>query len=128
MVKKFLPFLVLGPIGNLLWLLWALPQIGEQGDSSQILEWIAAQMVLPLIFSIFLLLRRRFILWVILIYSAFMILYALGVLGWALMGAGTPLSVYVVTGVLFVMSFGLAYRSLKALNIGKKEKYYGFDD
>ncbi len=128
MFKKFLPFLILGPVANLLWLLWVAPEIGEIGNRSEALEWITVQMVLPLIFSIFLLLRRKFILWAILVYSGFIILYTLGVLGWALMGEGTPLSVYAVSIILFVMSFGLIYQALKGLNIGKKEKYYGFED
>ena len=128
MFRKFLPFLVLGPVANLLWVLWVAPAIGELGGRDQMLEWIAVQMILPLVFSLFLLLRRKFILWVLLVYGAFVALYALGLSGWALMGAETPVSVYVVSLVLFVMSFGLIYQSLQGLNIGKKEKYYGFED
>ena len=80
MFRKFLPFLVLGPVANLLWVLWVAPAIGELGDRDQMLEWIIVQMILPLMFSLFLLLRRRFILWVLLVYGGFVALYALEML------------------------------------------------
>jgi len=95
---------------------------------SETIQWLLIQVFLPAMFSIFLILRLNFILWVMVIYSGFVLLFDLGVLGWALMGDGTPFSVYVVCFILFVMGFGLLYQSLKGLNIGKENKIYEFEN
>ena len=128
MLKKYIPFLILGPLSNALWAGWALPEISEQGTPSETVQWICVQALLPLIFCMLLALKQRLAFWCLMIYSGFIILFGVGVFGWALMGPGTPLSVYAVCLTLFVMGFGLLYQSMKDLNFGKKTRRYDVED
>ncbi len=128
MLKKYIPFLILGPVSNALWAGWALPEINEQGTPLETVQWIAVQALLPLVFCMLLVLKHRLAFWGLMIYSGFIILFGVGVFGWALMGPGTPLSVYAVCLMLFVMGFGLLYQSMKDLNFGKKGRKFYTED
>lgn len=128
MLKKYIPFLILGPVSNALWAGWALPEINEQGTPAETVQWIAVQALLPLIFCMLLALKQRLAFWGLMIYSGFIILFGVGVFGWALMGPGTPFSVYAVCLMLFVMGFGLLYQSMKDLNFGKKGRKFYTED
>src|SRR3989338_11577123 len=112
MLKKYLPFLALGPLANLLWAFWALREINEQGSFVEMLQWICVQALLPVMLGLLLALKPKFAYGFLLVYSGFTILFALGILGWALMGLGTPLSVYVVSFILLVMGFGVLFHTL----------------
>jgi hypothetical protein len=120
MLKKYLPFLVLGPISNALWAFWALPEINEQGTFAEMFQWICVQALLPVMLGILLLTKWRLVFWLFVIHSGFIILYAIGILGWALMGLATPVSIYVVAVVLLVMGFGILYHALKDLKFDQK--------
>ena len=122
MIKKYLPFLILGPASNILWATWALSEINEQGTFGETMQWIATQALLPILLGILVALRSKIGLWLLTVYSGFVLLFGIGILGWALMGPATPLSVYVVCFILFVMGFGLLYQSMKDLKIGKKAR------
>ena len=128
MLKKYLPFLMLGPLANLLWAFWALPQINEQGTFAETLQWICVQAFLPVILGLGLFLKKKFAYWFLVIYSGFTILFGLGMLGWALMGLVTPLSIYAVSFVLLVMGFGILFHALKDLKLGRKATRYETDD
>lgn len=121
-MSKYFFFLVLGPVSNVLWAWWALPEINEQGTTLEMFQWIATQAALPVLFGILLALGSKIARWFILVYSGFTLLFAIGIFGWALMGSATPVSIYVVAGILFVMGFGLLYQSMKDLNFGHKER------
>ena len=128
MLKKYTIYLLLGPLSNVLWALWVLPQINEQGTAGETLTWLCVQAFLPAVFVIFLYLKKRFIFWLLLVHSGFIILYAVGILGWSLMGLFVPASIYVVCGILFVMGFGILYHSISDLKISGKVKRYEFED
>ena len=123
-LKKYILFLLLGPVSNFLWAGWVLPEINEQGTFVETVQWISVQALLPLIFCVLLALKQKFVHWMMIVYSGFIILFAVGVLGWALMGPGTPASVYVVCLILFVMGFGILYQSMKDLDFEKKPRRY----
>ena len=112
MIKKYVFFLVLGPIANLLWALWVLPQINERGSGSEMLQWFLVQSLFPLVFSFLISLKKKFVFWLLMIYSGFTILFTIGMLGWALMGPEAPISIYAVCALLLVMAFGLMFNSL----------------
>ncbi|MGH7198222.1 MAG: hypothetical protein ACREH5_05740 [Candidatus Omnitrophota bacterium] len=128
MLRKYWFFLFLGPVSNALWGYWALPQIGEQGTQAETFQWLCTQAILPAVFAVSLAFGMRFVLWFVLIYSGFMLLFGIGIFGWALMGPGTPLSIYAVCVLIFIMGFGLLYQSLKDLNFGRKEPRYDAED
>lgn len=128
MLKKYAFFLMLGPISNALWAWWALPQINEQGSVEETIQWVCVQAILPAVFAVLLLFRQKFVLWLMTIYSGFMILFTLGIAGWALMGSGVPLSIYGVCLVMFVMGFGILFNSLKDLNVGQIARRYDPED
>ena len=121
-IKRYFPFLILGPLSNILWAWWVLPEINEQGTWAETIQWISVQALLPLMFTILLAFRPRVVFWLLIIYSGFIILYGVGIFGWGLMGPATPVSVYAVSGTLFVMGFGLLYHSMKDLKFGEKER------
>jgi len=128
MLKRYIFYLILGPISNTLWAFWALPEIGEQGTWAETLQWMCTQAIIPAVATLFLAFNVKFVLWLLIIYSGFIILFAVGIFGWALMGPGTPVSIYVVCAVLFTMGFGLLYQSMKDLNLGKEIKSYQDED
>lgn len=121
MLKRYLPFLLLGPVANLLWAFWALADINEQGTLIETLQWIAVQAAIPALFCLLLRFRRRYVHYMLLVYGGFMLLFGFGIAGWALMGESTPVSVYAVCFTLAVMGFGILYRSMEDLHLGKKE-------
>ncbi len=127
-LRNYLFFLLLGPVSNALWGYWALPEIGEQGTQIETLQWLCTQAILPVVFAVSLGLGMKFVLWFVLIYSGFILLFGIGIFGWALMGPGTPLSIYVVCALFFIMGFGLLYWSLKDLKFGREEKRYHVED
>jgi hypothetical protein len=127
-LRAYFFFLILGPISNAIWAFWALPDIGEQGTRTETIQWLCTQAILPVLFAASVSLRAKLILWFILVYSGFIILFGIGIFGWALMGPDTPLSIYVFCAVLFLMGFGLLYQSMKDLNFGKKGRVYDVED
>ena len=128
MIKKYLFFLALGPIANLLWALWALPQINERGSNLEMAQWFLVQSLFPIVFGFLISLKKKFVFWLLMVYSGFMILFAIGMLGWALMGPEAPVSIYMVCSLLLVMAFGLLFNSLKDLKFGQGVKRYETQD
>ncbi len=120
--------MALGPAANLLWAFWALREINEQGGFVEMLQWICVQALLPVMLGLLLALRPKFAYGFLLVYSGFTILFALGILGWALMGLGTPLSIYAVSTVLLVMGFGILFQALKDSRWGQKVTRYETED
>ncbi len=128
-MKKYLPFLILGPISNALWAWWALPEINEQGTGYETLQWLCTQALVPVLFvGLLLFFRKKIVYWLLVIYSGFIILFGIGIFGWALMGAATPLSIYAVCFIFFIMGFGILYQALKDLNFGKTVRRYHDED
>src|SRR3989338_6625705 len=119
MIKKYVTFLLLGPLANLLWAFWVLPGIDERGDRSEMFQWILVKSLFPAVFTFLIVFKIKYVYWMMTIYSGFMILFVIGMLGWAMMGPETPVSVYVVCGILIVMAFGLLFNSLQDLKEGK---------
>ena len=128
MIKKYLFFLILGPIANLLWALWVLPQINERGSGLETLQWFLVQSIFPVVFCLLIMLKKKLVHWLLMIYSGFMILFAIGMLGWALMGPEAPVSIYAVCFLLLVMAFGLLFNSLKDSKLGQEVKRYETQD
>lgn len=128
MIKKYLFFLLLGPVANILWALWVLPQINERGTGPETLQWFLVQSLFPVIFGILLALKKKLVFWLLIIYSGFTILFAIGMLGWALMGPEAPVSIFIVCLLLLVMAFGLLFNSLKDLKLGHGVRRYETQD
>ena len=124
MTKKYFPYFGLQLLANGLWIFWVLPSIGESGSFSETLEWVGVQILFPAFFCLLLSSRRKAAYGLVVLYGIFTGLYALGMTGWALMGEGTPISVYIVCAIFFVVSFGIVFHALKDLNIGQKARRY----
>ncbi len=124
MIKKYLPFWGLQVLANILWLFWVLPALGESGSPGEMLKWLGVQILSPLFLSLLMAQARRLAYGLTALYGAMTGLYALGMLGWALIGEATPLSVYAVCGLFFWVAFGLIFLALKDLNIGQKARRY----
>ncbi len=122
-LKRYVPYLALGPAANFMWAFWALPDIHETGTLAETLEWICVQALVPVLFGVLVTYRRRYVCWMLIVYGGFMALFSFGILGWALMGVGTPLSVYAVCFALMVMGFGVLYHAMKDLDFGPKETF-----
>ena len=127
-MKRYLFFLVLGPIANLLWVFWVLPQINERGSSSEMVQWFLVQSLFPIISLFLISLKKKFVFLFLIVYSGFVILFSIGMLGWALMGPEAPISIYVVCCLLLVMAFGLLFNSMKDLKLGQGVKRYETQD
>ena len=127
-MKKYSPYLILGPIANLLWVFWVLPQINERGTLHESVEWIIIQSLFPVIFAILLIAKKNYVFWMLVVYSGFIILFMIGMIGWALMGPETPIAIYIVCGILMVMAFGLLFNSLSDLKVGQGVKPYETQD
>ena len=121
MLKKYIPFLSLGPAANVLWAFWALKDLNEQGTPFEMLQWICVQVLVPVLFIVLLSFKRRYVYWLLLIYSGFTFLFSFGIIGWGLMSEHTPASVYAVGGVLALMGFGILYNAMKDLHWDKWE-------
>ena len=119
MPKKSLFYLALQVTNNFLWAWWVLPSIHEEGTVWQTLNWLLVQALLPVLLAMLLVRRRRYAFVFLLLYSVFILLYGCGLAGWALIGAATPYSLYVVCGSFFVVGFGLLYQSLKGMKVGR---------
>ena len=126
--KRYLALFLWAPLANILWAWWVLPGIGEQGSLSQIAVWLSAQAILPVLLLLLVLYKSRLGYRLIVIYSVFILLHGMGMLGWGLTGPGTPLSLYAACVILLVMGFGLFYQSLKSLGIGKTQRRYDLED
>ncbi len=124
MVKKYLPFFVLQTLANVLWAFWVLPSIGESGTFSETMKWLGVQLLFPIFFCLLLSGRRKSAYVLMTIYASVIALYALGMTGWALIGEGTPVSVYVICFLFFAVAFGIVFNSLKDLNVGQKARRY----
>lgn len=127
-IKKYSIFLILGPLANCLWAFWALPQINERGSLSEMAQWILVQSLFPVVFAVLIALKKKFVFWLLVVYSGFMILFVIGMLGWAMMGPETPAAIYIVCGILIVMAFGLLFNSLQDLKVGKDIERYETQD
>ena len=127
-LRRYLPFLALGPVTNALWAWWALPSIDEQGTFTEMLQWYCVQAAIPVLFAVLLRFRRNYVHWMLMIYGGFIALFAFGILGWALMGEGTPMPIYAVFTLLFVMGFGLLYHSMKDLGFDRDAPVYDIED
>ncbi len=128
MIKKYLFFLGLGPLANLLWVLWVLPAINERGTVHETLQWFLIQSIFPILFAVLVVLKQKVVYWFMIIYSGFMLLFCIGMLGWALMGPEAPVSIYAVCFLLLVMAFGLLFNALKDSKLGQEEKPYETQD
>ena len=127
-IKRYLLFLLLGPTANVLWALWVLPQINERGTGPEMLQWFLVQSFYPVIFGVLLAFRKKLVFWLLIIYSGFMTLFTIGMLGWALMSPEAPISIYVVCLLLVIMSFGLLFNSLKDLKLDRGVQRYETQD
>ncbi len=127
-LSRYVIFLLLGPAANLLWVFWVLPQINERGTWQETVQWIGIQSLFPLLFGILLAVKKKYVFWMLLVYSGFMILFMIGMIGWALMGPATPIAVYAVCALLMVMAFGLLINSLRDLKVGQGVKRYETED
>jgi hypothetical protein len=105
-----------------------LPAIGEEGTFLEIILWMGIQILLPLLIGILLARRRRYVLWIMALYGVFFLLFGFGMFGWALMGEGTPVSVYAVCSLFFIIGFGVIFRTMKDLGIGQKPRQFGLDE
>ncbi len=128
MIKRYLFFLVLGPVANFLWALWVLPQINERGTGPEMFQWFLVQSLFPVLFGILIAFKKKYVLWLLMVYSGFIILFTIGMLGWALMGPETPISLYAVCLILIVMAFGLLFNSLKDSKFGQRITRYETED
>jgi hypothetical protein len=128
MRRKYLPFFAFQIGANLLWAYWALPEMNEEGSAAQSLEWLAAQILFPALFCVLLTRKKKTVLWMLVMYGGWLTLYGLGTTGWALMGPGTPFSVYAVCVLFLIAGFGIIYHALKDLNIGQIKRNYGLED
>ena len=128
MIKRYISFLILGPVANLSWILWVLPEINERGTGAETLQWFLVQSLFPVLFGLLIAFNKKSVLWLLIIYSGFMILFTIGMLGWALMGPEAPLSIYVVCFLLLVMAFGLLFNSLKDLKLDRGVQRYETQD
>ena len=128
MIKKYLFFLGLGPVANLLWTLWVLPEINERGTISETLQWFLVQSIFPILFYLLIVLKKKIVFWLMIIYSGFMLLFCIGMLGWALMGPEAPGSIYMVCALQILMAFGLLFNALKDLKLDQGVKRYETQD
>ena len=124
MLKKYIPFWGLQILANGLWAFWVLPSLGESGSLKETLIWISAQVLIPTFLSLLILRGRKSAYWLTVVYGIMTAFYAMGMLGWSLSGEATPLSVYVVCLLLFIVAFGVVFGALKDLNIGQKARRY----
>ena len=124
MIKKYIPYFGLQLLANGLWIFWVLPSIGESGSFLETLEWLGVQILLPAFFCLLLSRPRKLAYGLIVLYGILTGLYALGMTGWALIGEATPVSVYVVCVIFFIISFGVVFQALKDSNIGQKARRY----
>ena len=122
-----MPFFVLKVCADALWGYVALPEMGEQGTDWQTIQWIGVQALVPALFSLLLIRKQRYALWFLVAYGVLIILYGLGTFGWALTGPATPLSVYAVCMIFFVIGFGVLFNALRDLKIGGR-RHYGLED
>ncbi|HTL70759.1 MAG TPA: hypothetical protein VL404_05670 [Candidatus Eisenbacteria bacterium] len=128
MLRKYLPFLLMIPVANALWAWGVLPRIGEEGTPAETFEWLVVQWVVPTLMAVLLVAKSRLARPLLCAYGVVLALYGVGTLGWALMGLYTPLPVYGVCALFLVAGFGLVFRSLKDLNVGRVVKRYHLDD
>ena len=128
MLKKYSPIFILQILSNALWGYWVLPSVGEQGTAPEMIRWMGMQIALPFLLGVLLSRKRRYAFWLLILYAALIILFGLGMFGWALMGPSTPMSVYIVCGLFFVVGFWALFQSMKDLGIGQKPRQYGLDE
>jgi len=124
MLKKYLILFSAQLAANLLWIFWVLPGLGESGSPAQTIKWFGVQVLVPVFLLLLIARRRKSGYGLTVVYSILVGLYAMGMLGWALIGEATPLSVYVVCIFLFIVAFGALFCALKDLNVGQKARRY----
>jgi hypothetical protein len=127
MLKKYLPFFILKISSDALWGWWALPQMGEQGTDWQTLKWMGVQALVPILFSLLLIRKQRYVLWFLLVYGSLIILYGLGTFGWAMIGPATPVAVHVVCVLFFIIGFGTVFNALQDLKLGGR-RHFGLEN
>ncbi len=127
-VKKYLPFLFLSFVASVLWVSWCLADINEQGSFREMVEWLVSQAGLQILLGALLVTRSRAAYFAALVYGGFLILYAAGLLGWALMGEATPFSVYLVTALHFINALSFLFHALNDLHVPLKIHHYDFEN
>lgn len=128
MLRNYILYFILHVVANALWAFWALPEIHEEGSLFITLRWMLMQILLPLLFGVLLARRRRYVYGLLAAYGVVMLLFGFGTAGWALMGVATPLSVYLVCGIFFIIGFGVLARAMKDLGVGNKIVRHSFDE
>jgi hypothetical protein len=108
-------------VAQTLWALWVLPKMNEEGSPRQIAVWLGVQVLFLCLLFLILLRRKKYSFWSMFVYAATLLLFAIGLLGWALMGLSTPLAVYAVCGLFFLSSFGMMIASLKDLGVRQRQ-------
>ena len=124
MVKKYIPYFVLQVLSNVLWVFWALPALNETGTVLETVEWFGVQILCPIFLSLLISKKRPFAYVLTILYGLIIGLYAVGMVGWALMGIGIPSSVYVVCSLFLIVTFGVVFHGLIDLKIGQKARRY----
>lgn len=128
-MKKYAIFFSLHILSVVLWAVWALPAMNESGSFGAEASWIVAQIVLPVLIASLLARRYRPGLYLALVWGAALLLSGAGLTGWSFMGTGTPLSVYIVAGLLLMDGLGIFSSALKDLNwIRDTNNRYAFED
>ncbi len=127
-MKKYILFFLCGPVANILWIFWALPEMNEEGGVFETFQWLATQIALAALFLVLLSYKRRYAYVLVAAFALYNLMHAAGLMGWGFMGLYTPPAVYLVAAILAIGSLGLFYYSMIDLGIGKKEKFYGFYD
>ena len=128
-MRRYLPFLFLSFAASIVWISWCLPDMNEQGTFFEMLEWVLFQAGIQVFLFALLAVWHRAALWAIVLYGGFLVLHAAGLLGWALSGEATPLSVYSVAVLHFINGFALLFHSLNDLKIIPSRIYqYDFEN
>ena len=101
-----------------------LPGLGESGSISQMIKWVGVQVLVPVFLLLLISRRRKSGYWLTVVYGSLLGLYGMGMVGWALVGEASPLSIYAVCALFFVVAFGIVFQALTDLNIGQKARRY----
>lgn len=127
-MKKYVFFFSFHVLSVVLWAVLALPAMHESGSFPDEASWFAAQIVLPVFMTTLLARGYKPGFWIALGWGAMVLLSGAGLLGWALMGPGTPAAVYVVAVLLLIDGLGVFSSALKDLNWIRERNRYAFED
>lgn len=127
-MKKYALFFSMHVLSAVIWVAWALPSMDESGSLPAEASWIAAQIILPVFISVLLACGYRPGLYIAMAWGGMLLLSGAGLLGWSLMGIGTPPPVYLVAGMLLINGLGVFSSALKDLNWIRERNRYAFED